>query len=213
MEGAQKLAAEGYVRLLTAQGRLPGTVLRVFSVYGEDQDVDAEDAAFVAKFIGIALAGKPITIHGNGSQTRDLIHANDVAEAIARVLGTAGTTGRVFNIASGEPVTVGQVATLVTELVGGLPPAKYLPPRFGEPHAVKASTAKAASILGFRARVRFRDGIAAWVRHLERSIGEHPPSESPTTAPLGFLEDDIVELGQDLGDDIEGSPKPDIPRA
>lgn len=180
-EGTQKLAAEAYVRLFAARDGLPACVLRIFSVYGPGQEGRAEDAPFVARFITRALAGEPLTIHGDGSQTRDLIHVEDVAEAIVAALGAPGVTGRVLNVASGYAVSVRHVAALVGELVGRLPPPRYAPAPPGESRDVRASVAAAASVLGFRARIRLRDGLEDWVKGL--APGRRPSSPVPPPPP------------------------------
>jgi UDP-glucose 4-epimerase len=71
-EGAQKAAAEGYARLYSERDSLPTTILRLFPLYGPDREV-----GIVASFIAAARAGEPLTIYGDGTQTRDLLHVED----------------------------------------------------------------------------------------------------------------------------------------
>lgn len=158
-EGAQKLAAEAYVKMFAARDGLAACVLRLFSIYGPGQDGNAPDASFVARMVGCAAEGRAPTIHGDGLQTRDLIHVEDAAAAVVAALGAAGVSGRVFNVASGEAVAVRHVAALLSELAGGLPSPRYAPAASGEPRDVRASIAAAAAQLGVRPRVRLRDGL------------------------------------------------------
>jgi UDP-glucose 4-epimerase len=153
--GTQKAAAEAYAHLFHERDGLPTCVARLFTVYG-----DARDGGVVARFVAAARGSESLTIHGDGTQTRDLIHVDDVVQALLGMLTTPGAVGRIFNVASGESVSVRHVASLVSELAGGLPPPRYVPARPGEPHDVHASVAAASATLGFRARVKLREGIA-----------------------------------------------------
>ena len=158
-EGAQKLAAEGYVRLFFARDHLPAVILRFFSVYGRGQDGTSEDAPLVARLVHQLRTQAPMTIHGDGGQTRDLVHVDDVSRAVVLALQTPGAAGRTFNIAGGEGLPVRTVAAMLTELAGGAPPPRFLPLRPGEPRDVRGSVAAAAAGLSWRPQVRLRDGL------------------------------------------------------
>jgi UDP-glucose 4-epimerase len=156
MEGAQKIAAEAYLRHQATQGGTAATILRLFSVYGPGQ----EDG-LVARLVGAALSQEPATIHGDGTQTRDLVFVEDVAVAVAAALTAPAAAGRAFNIGSGEAVAVRTIAALISDLVGGTPHPRYVTAPHGEPRDLRASVAAASSMLGYRARVRLREGLAS----------------------------------------------------
>jgi nucleoside-diphosphate-sugar epimerase len=158
-EGAQKLAAESYVRLFAARDGLPACVLRAFSVYGPGVDGRSEAAPFWARMVAQAAAGEPLSIPGDGTQTRDLVFVDDVAGAFAAALTTPGVVGRVLNLASGEAVAMRHLASLLAEIAGGLPPSRYVPTPRGAPQDVRASVAAVAAVLGWRARTKVRDGL------------------------------------------------------
>lgn len=176
-EGAQKAAAEGYVRLFGERDNLTTVILRLFSVYGPDRQ-----AGVIADFMAAARAGGPLTIFGDGSQTRDLLHVEDAVTALGLALHTPGAAGRTFNVASGEAIGIRHIATMVSDLAGGLPPPRYAAGRPGEARDVRASVAAAAAGLGFRARVRLREGLAACLGLVA------PPARVPIVQPRRFPE-------------------------
>jgi nucleoside-diphosphate-sugar epimerase len=191
--GAQQLAGETYARAYGSA--LSSTVVRLFSIYGPDQD---EDAGVVARFLAEARAGRAPTIHGDGAQTRDFLHLDDAVSGIVAALQVPGAANRTFNLATGEPVAVRQVAALVSELARiGVPP-RFAPARPGDPRDVKASIAAARSALGFRPQVKLRDGLASCLAPGKRFargsgsfglFGDRPPSWA---APEG--DDPIIEI-------------------
>jgi UDP-glucose 4-epimerase len=189
LEGAQKIAAEAYVRLFAARDGLSATILRLFSVYGPEH----EDGV-VARLCGAALAGEPALIHGDGTQTRDFIYVEDVAVAVTAALTASGAAGRALNIASGEGIAVRTVAGMIADLVGGTPPPRYVPAPAGEARDVRASVAAAASTLGFRARVRLREGLAACLGMAELPALPLPPRIASAPLPMSFPEGSETKL-------------------
>jgi UDP-glucose 4-epimerase len=179
-EGVQKAAAELYAHLYHERDGLPICIARIFSTYGAHQG-----EGVIARFAAAARAGEPLVIHGDGTQTRDFVHIDDVVAALGLALTTPAASGRTFNVASGEAVSVRHIAALVTDIVGGMPPPRYLPAQIGEPHDVRASVAAASATLGFHARVRLREGIAD-------CLGLVPPPRrvnwGPTSRPNAFPE-------------------------
>jgi UDP-glucose 4-epimerase len=107
-------------------------------------------------FIGKASRGEPITIQGTGEQSRQFTHARDIARAFA--LGVeSDARGMALNVVADEPVSVRQLAELVTARLDT--PIQYAPPRPGEIAPARVSSAKAAAVLGWRAEIPFRLGL------------------------------------------------------
>jgi len=118
--GVTKYAAERYAVIA---GALPGealsvTALRMFNVYGERQSLDNPYQGVLAIFIGNLLRGEPITIHGDGLQTRDFVYVGDVVDAWLRVLDAPQAVGAVFNVGSGRETSIVQLAEAVLESFG-----------------------------------------------------------------------------------------------
>jgi UDP-glucose 4-epimerase len=147
--GVSKLAAEEY---LAAYNRLHGTrhvALRYGNVYGPRQDPHGE-AGVVAIFLERLREGKPLTIFGDGTQTRDYVYVGDVARATLLAVGHAG----VFNVGTGRETSVLELARLA-----GDAEIQHAPERPGELQRSFLDPARAEAELGFRAEVALEEGL------------------------------------------------------
>jgi UDP-glucose 4-epimerase len=160
--GTSKLAAEEYLK---TYNRLYGTMhvsLRYGNVYGPRQDPHGE-AGVVAIFLGALAEGAEARIFGDGKQTRDYVYVGDVARATVNALGQEGG---IFNIGTGQEVSVNQLYSLCRQAAGSDAEAEYAPARRGELQRSALSPELAASTLGFVPFVGLEDGLAAtwqWV--------------------------------------------------
>ncbi len=132
-----KLDGEYYCRLFTWTGRLATVALRYFNVFGPRQNPSSAYAAAVPIFIHRALRNEPITIHGDGAQTRDFISVRDVARANAFFAVESPLTG-VFNVARGGSITINDLAGRIVRLTGSKSEIVHGPARPGD---VRHSTA------------------------------------------------------------------------
>ena len=112
-----KLDGEYYCKMFTAEGRLQSACLRYFNVFGPRQDPKSQYAAAVPIFIDRALKHEPITIYGDGEQTRDFIYVKDIAAANAYFAEQSPATG-VFNVAYGGKITINELAATICRLTG-----------------------------------------------------------------------------------------------
>ena len=174
---ASKLAGERYATAFFYAYALPSVSLRLFNVYGPREPTDGEGGV-VASFIGAALAGRPMEIHGDGEQSRDFVHVGDVVQALLLAADTTPDAfGGVFNVGMGDRHRVGDVARLVLSCVEemGLPPGEppvHVDARAHDPSERQADVREAGRVLGFSPEYRFEDGIrrtVAWF--VERSGG------------------------------------------
>lgn len=156
--GASKLAGEGYCHAFLGAYGLPTVALRFANVYGPHSE---RKRGAVTTFIHHALAGEPITIHGDGSATRDFLHSDDLVAGIVAAL-TARVTG-VLHLASERETSIDELARLVLAAAGADVPVEHRPARRGEVERNFALAARAASELGWRARVGLEEGMAATV--------------------------------------------------
>ena len=122
-----KLAGEK----LCAQAPLPAVALRFFNVYGPRQDPRGPYAAAVPKFLEAARTGSPLTIFGDGHQTRDFVYVDDVTAALEHAALTPSLSG-VYNVASGHSVSVLRLAELVLALTGLRSEIRHAPARPGD---------------------------------------------------------------------------------
>ena len=138
----QKLASEHYCQVYHRLHGLETVCLRYFNVYGSRQRADSPYSGVIAKFIDAARAGQPITIFGDGEQTRDFCHVKDVAEAnyLAATQDPNKVTGGLFNVGTGNPTSLNELASLVATCFGaGDIPTIYHPARKAEIRHSRAS--------------------------------------------------------------------------
>jgi UDP-glucose 4-epimerase len=133
---------------------LPATSVRLFNVYGPRARSSGAYGAVFGVFLAQILAGKPLTIVGDGGQTRDFTYVSDVIDAVMTI-AESDKCGQVYNVGSGEPVSVNEV---VAEL--GSPPVVHIPKRPGEPDCTWADITKIRTELGWRPKVTFAQGVA-----------------------------------------------------
>jgi len=130
--------------------------LRYFNVYGPGQS--EEYAGVIKNFIDRIKHGEPPVIYGDGLQTRDFVHVKDVANANLLALNSPTEFG-VFNIASGESITILNLARMISDLMGSKFQPIFGPPRKGDIRHSKADIHKARKVLGFEPRIDLRSGI------------------------------------------------------
>ncbi len=157
-----KLDGEYYGAMFTRAGRIEVACLRFFNVFGPRQDPCSAYAAAVPIFIRQALAGHPLTIYGDGEQTRDFIYVKDVAAANAFAASTAGLAG-TFNVGYGAGLTINDLARTIIAAAGSRSEIRYEPVRAGD---VKHSVASVDKLFaaGFRPASNWREGLAATVQ-------------------------------------------------
>ncbi len=126
-----KLDGEFYCRQFTENKQLETVALRFFNVFGPRQDPAGPYGAAVPIFFQRALAGEPLTIHGDGGQTRDFIYVKDIVAALDFAASTPGLTG-VFNAGYGGQITVLELAQRILALAGSSSPIRFEPPRAGD---------------------------------------------------------------------------------
>jgi dTDP-L-rhamnose 4-epimerase len=163
---ASKLAQE---HLSAAWARQTGGSvwsLRYHNVYGPRMPRDTPYAGVASIFRSALARGEAPTVLEDGAQRRDFVHVTDVAEANALALAAdpARTAGRLeaVNVCSGEPHTVGELAATLAAAMDGPAPVTVGGARAADVRHVVADPAKARAVLGFRAGVRFADGVAAF---------------------------------------------------
>ena len=162
--GVSKLSVEYY---LASQGRLHGTeavALRYSNVYGPRQDPHGE-AGVVAIFCGRVLDGRPLTVYGDGRQTRDYVFVGDVARAnLAAATAKLPPAGRVdaraFNIGTARQTTVLELASVIGEVASATAPVQHAPARAGELQRSAVSVDKAARWLDWKPEVDLKEGLS-----------------------------------------------------
>lgn len=152
--GLQKYVGELYAKVFADVYGLPTVSVRFFNVYGPRLDPEGAYALVIGKFLKQKKDGVPLTITGDGEQTRDFTHISDIVRGtlLAATSEKVGK-GEVINLGRGKEATVNKVA----ELIGG--PTAYIPPRI-EPRHTRADVRLAKELLGWEPKVSLEEGIA-----------------------------------------------------
>jgi UDP-glucose 4-epimerase len=157
-----KLDGEYYCGMFTREGRLATACLRYFNVFGPRQDPKSQYAAAVPIFIDRAVKHQPITIYGDGEQTRDFIYVKDIVAANA-FFATQSSASGVFNVAYGQRITINQLAQTICRLTGSRSEIKHAESRAGDvKHSLAAIDKLRAT--GFTPTSNFAAGLEATIR-------------------------------------------------
>ena len=140
--------------------KLPAISMRFFNVYGPRSRTTGAYGAVFGVFLAQKLAGKPLTIVGDGTQTRDFTFVTDVAEALW-IASESPVRGEAFNVGSGKTVSVNYLAGLI----GG--PKTNIPKRPGEPDCTFADTTKIRNVLKWTPKVSFEEGVRIMLDNIQ----------------------------------------------
>jgi len=164
---ASKRTSEIYARMYTQVFGLDVVALRYFNVYGPRQRPDSMYAAAIPIFIRRLLGGKPVTIFGDGSQTRDLIYIRDVVRANLMAAEHPDAPGQIFNVCTGQETRILDLLEVLFDLFPGVQEPVFVDPRLGDIYRSVGSAEFIEHKLGFRAEVRLETGLketVAWMQ-------------------------------------------------
>ncbi|MGQ9880691.1 MAG: SDR family oxidoreductase [Armatimonadota bacterium] len=166
-----KLVGEYYCQVFTRVYGLETVSLRYFNVFGPRQNPDSQYAAVIPKFITAALKGEPLTVFGDGEQSRDFTYIENVVQANLLAMESSRAVGKVYNVACGGRYTLNELIRQLEAILGHKVEVKYLPPRAGDVKHSEASVEIAGEELKYRAVVGFTDGLkrtVAWYIEVTR---------------------------------------------
>jgi UDP-glucose 4-epimerase len=169
---ASKLAAEAYCQAFTKSYNTNITVLRLFNVYGSRQQ-NSSYAGVITKFTNNLSQGKPLTIYGDGTQTRDFIYVKDVAEAIWLALETQNASGDTFNIGSGVATTINQLINTLAKTLYVKPQITYKSPRPGDLKESYANITKVKKLLKHKPKITLKQGLKKLTLELKNNTYEN----------------------------------------
>jgi UDP-glucose 4-epimerase len=158
--GIDKLASEYALDYYANVHGVPTTALRFFNVYGPRQDPSSPYSGVISIFADRARAGRPLTIFGDGGQTRDFVYVGDVVRAITAAVGD-GNSRVVANVGTGGEISVLELARTVVELCGGRSEIHHAPPRAGEILKSRARVDRLRDAFGVVAETKLVDGLRA----------------------------------------------------
>jgi UDP-glucose 4-epimerase len=158
--GVAKLAAERYcVSFSRVYESFETVALRYFNVFGPRQDPRSQYAAVVPLFLTAVAAGEPVTVYGDGEQSRDFTYVANIVEATIRAGEAAGVSGTVLNVAAGAPATVNALAERVAEILGRPVEKRHLDARPGDVRHSWADVGAASQALAWEPKVSLDEGL------------------------------------------------------
>lgn len=163
-----KRVNEMYADLFTKEFDFEVVALRYFNVYGPRQRPDSMYAAAVPIFARRLLDGKPITIYGDGGQTRDLINVRDVVRANLFASEHSDAAGKIFNVCTGIETRLLDLLDVLYKMFPNASKHEFAPPRAGDLYRSIGSPQKALNVMGFKAQVSLEDGlkeVVEWMRN------------------------------------------------
>jgi UDP-glucose 4-epimerase len=169
---AAKIAGELYMRAYAGMYGLEPISLALANVYGPRQDPNGE-AGVVAAFGSAMISGRPTTIYGDGSATRDYVYVDDVVTAFLCAADAPSTTG-TFNIGTGVQTTAAELHQLIAEAVGVSRPPHHAEARTGEVHASALDPTEAGRVLGWKPDTDLTEGIKRTVDWLRGIVDPQP---------------------------------------
>jgi UDP-glucose 4-epimerase len=170
--GAAKLAGELYAEAYRQTYGLQTLIVRPFNAYGPRAHERGALAEVVPRFVIRVLNGRPPVVFGDGSQGRDFTYVTDVARGISLAGASDLLVGRRVNIAFGRMLTIREIAATIMKVCGRNDLAlEITAPRPGDVNILRADTKIASSVLGYRAKIAFEDGIR---RYIEWFRKRHP---------------------------------------
>ncbi len=158
--GVAKLAAERYcISFSRVYESFETVVLRYFNVFGPRQAAFSQYAAVIPLFITAIAAGEPVTIHGDGEQSRDFTYVDNVVAATLAAAGAPGASGRVFNVAGGAPASVNRVAETIGTVLGLPVEKRFEPSRPGDIRDSWADLTASREVLGYEPSIPLDEGL------------------------------------------------------
>jgi nucleoside-diphosphate-sugar epimerase len=162
-----KRVDEMYAELFTGSFNFEVAALRYFNVYGPRQRPDSMYAAAVPIFARRLLDGKPITVYGDGGQTRDLINVRDIVRANIIASEHPNAAGKIFNVCTGIETRLLDLLGVLYALFPDAPKPEFAAPRAGDIYRSAGSPQKAKDVMGFQALVSLAEGLketVEWMR-------------------------------------------------
>ena len=166
--------------------KLPVVIVRLFNTVGPRQT--GRYGMVLPNFVRAALAGQPLTVFGDGTQSRCFCHVNDTAEVLARLIEHPSAVGQIFNVGSAEEITIADLAALVKTMTGSASPIRYIPydeayeEGFEDMHRRVPDISKIRNLLNFQPSHNIREIVQSVIEYFDAQSGDRPLTTAPTIA-------------------------------
>ncbi|RIK46597.1 MAG: nucleotide sugar epimerase [Chloroflexi bacterium] len=185
--GVTKLAAEQLILAWVRSYGFPATILRYFSIYGPRQRPDMAYSVFIDALIN----DRPITIYGDGEQTRSNTEVSDCVRGTLMAL-EAGLPGEIYNIGGGRVISINRAVAVLADALGATPRIEYAPARLGDQRHTRADTRKAQQAFGYEPTIDPEEGLvnqAHWQSRVRVTTRLHladkrEPAQLPAIRPI-----------------------------
>jgi UDP-glucose 4-epimerase len=161
---AAKLAGELYTQAFSATYGLETVRVRFFNIFGPRQRADSPYSGVIALFLGALTAGRTPTVFGDGLQSRDFTFVADAVQALIKAAQTPGVSGRVYNVGTGNSVTVLELIAQLNRLLGTDYRPQHGPARAGDVRHSRADISRARADLGYEPAVSLEEGLRQTLR-------------------------------------------------
>lgn len=155
-----KLASEHYLDFYRRQHGLEPAVFRFFNIFGPRQDPSSPYSGVISIFAERARAGQPITVFGDGEQTRDFVYVADLVALLVQALEAPQAVVGALNVGLGRATSLNQLLASLGELLGGLPPVSHAAARAGDIRHSRADNRRLLTHFAFAEPTPIRDGLA-----------------------------------------------------
>jgi UDP-N-acetylglucosamine/UDP-N-acetyl-alpha-D-glucosaminouronate 4-epimerase len=157
--GVTKYVGELYAQVFGRVYGLQNASLRYFNVFGPRQDPTSQYSGVLSRFMLAAIEGAPLTIYGDGEQSRDFTYVDNVVDETLRACEAKGASGKVFNGGTGARITLNQVAKKMAKVTGKKIQVKHEAPRAGDIRDSQADITLAKKVLRYKPLVMFEEGL------------------------------------------------------
>jgi UDP-glucose 4-epimerase len=164
--GVSKLTAERYAMAFHHVYGFETVALRYFNVFGPRQDPASQYSAVIPRFIVAGLRGEPVTVYGDGEQTRDFTYVGNVVDMTVAACTVPGISGRTFNVGCGERHSLNHVIDIIGRLTGGPLRVEFADPREGDVRDSWADVSAAVEALSMMPEVGLEGGLSLTHEHL-----------------------------------------------
>jgi nucleoside-diphosphate-sugar epimerase len=165
--GVTKYVGELYAQVFGRVYGLENASVRYFNVFGPRQDPTSPYSGVLSRFMLAAIQAEPLTIYGDGEQSRDFTYVDNVVDETLRACEASGASGKVFNGGTGARITLNQVVKLLEKITNRKLEVEYKPPRAGDIRDSQADISLAAKVLDYKPLVLFEEGLKrtwAWYK-------------------------------------------------
>lgn len=157
---ADKLASEYYLDFYRREHGLEPAIFRFFNIFGPRQDPSSPYSGVISIFSERALQGLPITVFGDGEQTRDFVYVEDLVDLLIQAIEAPQLEVGAVNVGLNQATTLLQMLAALKDVLGGLPPISHAPPRAGDIRHSRANNQRLLQRFSFTQQTPMREGLA-----------------------------------------------------